>query len=265
MPQNLTPAGEELRALLGGLLLTRHVSQALECCDADDDSQDALARMQQRGFTVLGVSDQGHVVGSLDRQSLRPGLCIDQAEPVAEEHVIGGDEPLLELLRRLQTRHWLFARHGKEISGFVSRSDLQRAPVRMLLFGLISLFEMLLLDLVQHYYSDAGIAKTLNVNRLRQAQRLHAEREHRGEELKLADCLQIADKRDLLLAAPGCSRRLGFDSNKAANRFFVQVEQLRDRLVHANDLIAGSSWEEVLTTTIQLADFVSRHTQPQSD
>ncbi len=252
---------EELRAVLGDLLRARHIAQPLASCDAGEDSELAIARMRERGFTVLGVHDQGKIVGAVHREDLQPGLCGPQAVSLSEQHVIDGDRPLLELLCRLQQRHWLLVRCGDEINGFVSRSDLERGPVRMLLFGLISLFEMLLLHLVQQYYTETGIAQTLNESRLNQARRLHTERENRGEELHLSDCLQIADKRDLLLAAGGCSARLGFDSNKTASRFFYQVEELRDRLVHANDLIAGSSWEEVLDTTTQLADFLSRNAE----
>ena len=76
--------------------------------------------------------------------------------------------------------------------------------------------------------------------------------------MHLTDCLQIADKRDLLLSVPHCSTLLGFDSNNKATKFFGKVEAIRDRLVHANDLVAGSSWEEVLQVTLELAEFLER-------
>lgn len=262
MAQDDITTSEELRTLLGGLLRTRHISQPLVCCDAADDRQVAMAQMQRHGFTALGVQDQGRVIGSVDSRHLRSGTCGEQAELLGEGDLIDGDTPLLDLFRRLSKRHWLFVRGADGINGFVSRSDLQRAPVRMLLFGLVSLFEMLLVDLVQRNYPEATIAETLNSNRLEQARRRHHERELRGEQLNLVDCLQIADKRDLLLAADGCTRRLGFSSNNAASRFFYGVEELRDRLVHANDLVGGSSWEEVLSTALQLADFLERCSQP---
>lgn len=261
MPHNFQFTAAELRKLLVELICTRHVAQPLEACEADEDGRVVLGRMQARKLTLLGVRDRGQVVGSVDCRRLRDGRCRDQMQPIAAEQLIDRDASLLELLARLSTRHWLFVQEHQEINAFVSRSDLQRAPVRMLLFGMISMFELLLLDLVQKYYTEEELSAKLNANRLRLAQRLHAERQNRGEELHLADCLQIADKRDLLLAAEGCSRRLGFDSNNAAARFFVHVEVLRDRLVHANDLIAGSSWDEVIDTTLQLADFLERRSE----
>ncbi|MCO6456434.1 MAG: hypothetical protein J5I93_14130 [Pirellulaceae bacterium] len=128
--------------------------------------------------------------------------------------------------------------------------------VRMFLFGLLTLFETRLLELVQHVYDDQSLGRVLKPARLAAARRLLAERGKRGEQLRLVDCLQVADKRDLLLAEEGFAERFGYDSKKSAHRFFTQVEMLRDRLVHAQDLVAASSWEEVAETARQLAEFL---------
>ena len=129
----------------------------------------------------------------------------------------------------------------------------------MLLFGLISLFEMQLLDMVQRRYSEKSLAEVLKSGRVEQARRLHTERGKRGEDLHLTDCLQIADKRDLLLASEDFAERFGFESKKAAHRFFSDVEALRDRLVHAQDLIGGSNWEDVTGTAVRLAEFLESY------
>jgi len=246
----------ELHALLGDWLRTRHLTQPLVSIDKDQ----ALPPLKFPGRTlsVLGVSQRGEVIGSIQVEALGNSDWQNQFCPLSNDQVIDGDASLLTLITRLVKRHWLFVRQAGRIDGFVSRSDLQRPPFRMLLFGLISLFEMRLLHLVQRHYSETKIEKVLNASRLLKARRLHNDRKTRGEELHLTDCLQIADKRDLLLAVPDSTTLLGFDSNNKATRFFGKVEALRDRLVHANDLVAGSSWEEVLQVTLELAAFLER-------
>ena len=246
----------ELHALLGDWLRTRHLTQSLESIDQDQATPQR--KFPARSLSVLGVTHRGEVIGSIQVEAFSDKDWKNQICPLSDDQVIDGDASLLALITRLAKRPWLFVRQGGRIDGFVSRSDLQRPPFRMLLFGLISLFEMRLLHLVQRHYSEAQIAEVLNPCRLQKARRLHHDRKLRGEELQLADCLQIADKRDLLLAVPHCSTSLGFDSNNKATKFFGKVETLRDRLVHANDLVAGSSWEEVLQVTLELAEFLER-------
>jgi hypothetical protein len=254
-------ASREIHDLLGDGLKTRHITQPLEAIDSGRDDHFAISD-RQHAFSVLGVEDQGHLVGSIQTAALRSNEWRSQIKPIVDGQVIDGDAPLLNLLPRLANRPWLFVRLDGKVTGFVSRSDLQRPPFRMLLFGLISLFEMRLLHVVKQQYPEAEIANVLNPGRLEKARSLHAERKTRGEELQLVDCLQIADKRDLLLALPNSPDLLGFESKKQACRFFARVEALRDRLVHANDLIAGSSWEEVLAVTIELANFLDQVLSP---
>ena len=254
-----------LRAQLGDWLCVRHLSQPLQSIDVATDVASQLADLQPQAITVFGVVEQGRVVGSLPREMCDADDWRAQIVPITHDQVIDDDAPLLHLLLRLQKRHWLFVRYQGDVEGFVSRSDLQRPPFRMLLFGFVSLFEMRLLHLVEQHYTESQIESTLNQNRLEKAWALHAERKRRGEELRLVDCLQIADKRDLVLALPHSASLLGCDSNNQAARFMGHVEALRDRLVHANDLIAGSTWETVLGVTLELADFLAQAGQLTGD
>lgn len=261
MQYDLVATSDELRKLLGCLLLVRHVANRLEACDAAEDGLAVRQRMQRLRCEVFGVRRGGVVVGTAYRDGLRAGPCGEQAVEVCEEQVIDGEASLLDLLRRLHDRRWCYVRREGRIEGFVSRSDLQRHAVRMLLFGLISLFEMQLLDMVQRRYDEQSLAQVLKSGRVAQARHLHTERGKRGEELHLTECLQIADKRDLLLATEDFVERFGFESKKAAHRFFSDVEALRDRLVHAQDLIGGSSWEDVTDTALRLAEFLENYQQ----
>jgi hypothetical protein len=259
MRQDLIRTSEDLRRLLDNLLLTRQVSNHLETCDAAQDGLETLERMHHLDYEVLGVVRAGELIGTVQRDQLGRGDCGRQCQAVSHEMMVDADASLLELLRCLNRRRWMLVRSSQGSMGIVSRRDLQRPAVRMLLFGLVSLFEMQLRDMVNRCYTEAAIAVTLKPGRLSFTQRLLAERHKRGEELTLADCLQIADKRDLLLAARGFTVFFGFATKKAAHRFFTQVEALRDRLVHAQDLVAGSSWDAVTATALQLARFTEHY------
>ena len=87
------------------------------------------------------------------------------------------------------------------------------------------------------------------------SQKLYKERKARNEEIDLADCLQICDKRDLILKLVGYGE-LGFESKGKAERLFEDAENLRNRLAHSQDLVLGTSWAEVIDLAASLDRFL---------
>ena len=78
----------------------------------------------------------------------------------------------------------------------------------MWLFGMITVLEMRFLHLIDANFSDESWARYLSPARLEKARQLQAERQRRGQDARLLDCLQFSDKaqivvRDRVLAQPG--------------------------------------------------------------
>jgi hypothetical protein len=108
------------------------------------------------------------------------------------------------------------------VDGIVTRADLQKPPVRLILFGLITLFEMHLTYLVRHFYPDEGYLSKLSKPRIRAAQELMSERKERNEDLDFIDCLQFGDKTNLVLSKDEIAQLLGIEPRKqerCLNRF----------------------------------------------
>ena len=88
---------------------------------------------------------------------------------------------------------------------------------------------------------------------------LLSERRKRREDIDLADCLQISDKRGLLLKVSGFHDHFDFASKAEIAQFLKNAEKLRDRLAHAQDIIVGSSWSEVVHTTKEIEAFLKKY------
>jgi hypothetical protein len=110
--------------------------------------------------------------------------------------------------------------------------------------------------LVRRNHSEELIRSTLKPKRLDAAQKLYDERRARNEEIDLADCIQICDKRDLALVVI-TPQKLGFDSRGQADKLFKDAEGLRNRLAHSQDLVLNTSWAKV----IDLAEHIDRFLQ----
>src|SRR5207249_2246468 len=117
--------------------------------------------------------------------------------------------------------------------------DLQKAPVRLWLYGLISLIEMQMLRLIRNRFDDGLWFGRLPLLRIEAAKELFAERRRRNEEANLSDCLQFCDKAAILLKDSELSAAANFPSRRTGQKFFSQLESLRNDLAHANDILTG--------------------------
>lgn len=127
-----------------------------------------------------------------------------------------------------------------QVGGIVTKGDLQKIPVRMWLFGLISLIEMQLLRIIRDYYPDDSWKQKplISPDRLNKAEDQLKDRRRRNEAIDLADCLQFCDKRDIVLKSDDLCRLIGSDST-ATYELLKSLENLRNELVHSQDIIAG--------------------------
>lgn len=242
----------ELHNVLDDSLKVRHISVQLATCSPNEPAGEVRERMERRNFDVLGVQENNVVSGYVLRQDLASGQCHKYQQVLGKGDVVADTMPLLKLLPRMSARSWLFVRNQAGVSEITTRADLQKPPVRMLLFGLISLLETHLVAMMLVCYPDRSFEKLLKTyasDRLEKAKRQFAKRVARNEEIDLADCLLLSDKLDLLLRVGGLREFIELGDLSAAGRFVAGLATLRNNLSHADDLVSGISWEDVILAT----------------
>lgn len=240
---------QDLRRLFESSITIEAIAEPLQSIPAELDAIDAMHWIATHDFDVAGVEHHGIVSGYVERSALAAatsGTCGDYQRVFHPSELVAVSMPLMKLLPLLQQTPRLFVLDGNQISGILTCGDLQKAPVRMLLFGLVTLLEMHLLRIVRLAYPDESWQTALKSDRLQTAQRLWKERQVRNEATELLDYLQFCDKRDLILRRPDLMQQLGLPSKRGGDRLLTAVEQLRNRLAHAQDLVSGSSWAELI-------------------
>jgi hypothetical protein len=245
----------ELRKTLDDSLVVRHISTKMETCRGDQQAVEVRAYMEERNFDVMGLLDGERISRYVARKLLGEGTCNDHGRWIEPTEIVSSTTPLIDLLPIMKNRAHLFVLDGARLESIITSADLQKPPIRMLLFGLVSLLDMFLLALVRKHCPEESLKVTLKPNRLEKAQKLYKERKARNEEIDLADCLQICDKRDLILKFVGYGE-LGFESKGKAERLFEDAENLRNRLAHSQDLVLGTSWVELIDLAASLDSFL---------
>lgn len=246
---------QDLREIFKHGITVSHISEKLVSCRADEDAASVKKRMRDLDFDVMGLEKDGAMYGYIRQIELETGLCGEYQHTFRPSELVAESTPLLDILTILRDRTRVFVLTCNRVTGIVTRGDMQKAPVRMFLFGLVTLLEMHLLRLIQIYYPDDSWKEFLTENRLNKAMNLQKEREERKEALDLADCLQFCDKRDLIIRNQKVCDKIGY-APEDLNDLLKKAEKTRDKLDHVQNLVTGTSWEEIIDFTEKMTSLL---------
>ncbi|MBA7652395.1 hypothetical protein ES703_60229 [subsurface metagenome] len=255
--KQLKSSSQDLRYLFENITV-KHVLERLQCCNAKEDAVIVKKRMKKLDFDVMGIKDKGITYGYVKQSKLKDGLCNKHEHVFHPSELVAESMPLIELLPILHDNQRVFVLERNKVNGIVTRGDLQKAPVRLFLFGLVTLLEMNLLYLIKIYYPKDSWTKHLKDNRLKNAEKLQSIRKDRNEAIDLADCLQFCDKRDLILKKSEILKNIGIKSKKSIKQTLESAEKLRNNLAHALDIVKGLSWTKVINLAKEIELFIKR-------
>lgn len=235
----------------------RDIAEPLVSFDHTQPAAEVRAFMERREFDVVGVREQGIITGYLVRGELNGENVGAHGRKFASGDVLPDSEPLLTAFAALSERRHVFINVLGHVGGIVTRGDLQKAPVRLWLFGLVSLLEMQLLRVVRERYPADAWMTLLTEERCQGTRRVFAERQRRREENDLSDCLQLGDKATIFLKDRELFALSGFSSKQAAENFLKEISALRNALAHANDIASGR-WPALVELVTTLEGFLER-------
>lgn len=243
----------DLRQIFEGNVNVRHLAEPFASFDGSSLANAARSFMDHpdRDYDVVGVRRNGLIDGYVNRADLGQGVLDDYFKTFEPNLLLDESTNILDALRLLRESPRVYVQVMGQVSGIVTKGDLQKAPVRMWLFGLISLLEMQLLRLIRDGWPDGSWAKPeiISPDRLGKAGEMLAERKRRNEAIDLADCLQFADKKIIVLKNEKLCKELGFESKTRGEDVLDKLKKLRDDLSHAQDILAGR-WPELVDLAV---------------
>src|SRR5690349_18064288 len=107
--------------------------------------------------------------------------------------------------------------------------------MRMWLFGLVTISELRVTRMIDELCPQESWRQYLSEGRLAKARELQEQRERRGQRPSLLDCLQFADKGQIVARDERLRERTRFSSKSAVERFVKSLQVLRDNLAHSQD------------------------------
>lgn len=240
-----------LRNIFEESLSVNLLAENIICCKSDDDAEQIKKEMQEQDFDVYGVSEEEIIIGYVLREKLSNGIIKDYTEQFKTEHLISDSTSIIELLEFLRERSYLFILEKNKVSKIVTLADLHKQPIRMMVFSLISLFEMYLTSSIKESFPNESWKDMLSVERLKKAKDLMVSRKEKNEALTLLDNTQLADKGTIIGKSLEHIKQLGFESKNQWKKFFGKLEQLRNNIAHAQEEIFNDNLE-VINLVLQL-------------
>jgi hypothetical protein len=114
----------------------------------------------------------------------------------------------------------------------------------MWLFGLVTLIELRWAELIAKHCPGDSWVNFVSEGRLEKARALLAERQRRNQSLELLDCLQFADKGQVVARNEELRKHTIFASRRQVEETCKRLEQLRNNLAHAQDILM-CDWETI--------------------
>ena len=244
-PKGANPQADRLRRLFLQGFSVMDVAESLCSFDGERPAWVVREFLQERDFDLVGVRRQGLVAGYAVREELFDGVLGDYLHDFVPDDLVTDGASLAETIRSLDVNGRCFVSRLGQIDSIVTFGDLEKPPVRMWLFGMVTMLEMAITRQLREEYEGESWGEVMTPERLGRARELRDERLRRGRDCDLLDCVQFADKATILLKKKGRAEALGFVSKRKAGDAFAELQSLRNSLAHTQEIIS-TDWRAVV-------------------
>jgi hypothetical protein len=236
---------ESLRRVFAEGFAARDVAEPLVSFDAGTASAEVANLMDNRGFDAVGIRREGLVVGFVERSDLAGQTCGENVRAIEASTAVADSASLTDVVLGLAAAPRLFVKVLGEIGGIITIDDLQKPPMRMWVFGMITLLEMRATRIIELMCPADAWKQYISANRLEKAQALLDERRRRNQNPALLDCLQISDKGQIIARNEEIRRMTRMQSRRQAEQSIRMLENLRNNLAHSQDIIT-CDWQTIV-------------------
>lgn len=245
MPWRDTQSSRLRRLFLEGFS-AMDVAEPLVSFDESAKAADVQQFMQDKGFNLVGVRQNGLVEGYVRRDDLNSGTCGDHFRPFTpDDDLIPDTANLIDVVKSLAINQQCFVTILDRVGAIITLTDLEKPPMRMFLFGMITMIEMTMTEILRQRYADNSWQELLSEKRIALAKKLQEERNRRGQQVELIDCLQFGDKGWIITYDEELRNALGHKSRNETRKAVKEFETLRNNLAHTQEIIP-SGWQRIV-------------------
>jgi len=190
---------KHFKRLFMELFAARDIAEGLLSFDAESACKDVRNALDQQQRDVASIRVNGAVQGYVRIRDLEDGKCADCYRQFKVDQVVPGDAPFVDVIHVLTRRDYCFVTVLGNVAGVICRDDINKPMVRMWLFGIVTMIEMALVQLIQEEYPGLSWQENISKGRLDKATEVQLDRQRRHQHCSLIDCLQLSDKGQIII------------------------------------------------------------------
>ena len=171
---------DRIRALFLSSFSVMDLAEPLVSFDEEAPAPEVRAFLEERGFSLVGIRRQGLVAAFAFASDLGAGRLGDHAREFGPDDLIPATASLPDTIASLDANGRCFVSILGRPGGIVTFRELDKPPVRMWLFGMITMLETYLGRTIRATWPADGWAELLTQARRARAEELLAERRRRG-------------------------------------------------------------------------------------
>ena len=190
---------------------------------------------KKNNYDILLVEDNDRELRLYEKET-------GTVRPIKEKEVISESTPLIDAFEILCKEDFLLIKEKRNITKIVTRADLDSIPIRICLYGIISLFEGLLRENIM--FNQIKWENHLNEHRLEEAKKLYRKKSNKNQEISLLNCTQFCDLGTIVKKEWDIYSPLIDDSKSNVDKKFKFIRKLRDSLAHSEKL--KYDWNKIL-------------------
>ncbi|MCW8935202.1 MAG: HD domain-containing protein [Gammaproteobacteria bacterium] len=235
------------------LFTARDIAESLLSFDSNTKNNIAEKAFKYHKQSVASIRINGSVQGYVKQIGLKGKVCGDSMRHFTVDQVIRGTASLSDVIHVLTRHDFCFVSIFSEVTGVITRNEINKPQVRMWLFGLVTMIETAITQLIEKVYPDGTWTQVMTSGRLEKTRKIWEERKKRDVHCNFIDCLQFSDKAGILITDKKSVEQIGFESGKQAKRIIKELESLRNHLAHSQDIVSHD-WAQIARLVNRLSD-----------
>ena len=234
---SITTSYQDLNNIFNHNIRAKDLAEFLVSFDYDQQAKNVMEVLKGKGYTVVGVRKDGGVIGYVITDELKDNAILaDYMKDINDENVISENEGIMETLNKLKENDYYFVKILNHYGGIITRSDIKKITFRLWVYGTISIFEILLLDILRLLnHNENSVKEFLSKDRYMKTKEIFESRKIRDEFIDFLECLQLTDKLGIcILKNKSILANLNLSVIEAQS-LLHKIEYLRNQIAHGND------------------------------